>query len=747
LNPLSVELCKVSLWLESLDSGKPLAFLDHRIKVGNSLIGATPALVVEGIPDEAFTPISGDDKTIATGRKKANRKERESQATVVGDLFAPPLLLVRMPLPTSVLRQGDDGTLDGIKRLEEAVKRVAEDPALARLRLQADYWTAAFLVPKRDEAPFFSTGELRRLARSGDSQLDTPKRTVLTLLRGQFTPFHWHVEFPDVFDAKGEGGFDVLLGNPPWERVKLSEQEFFASRDERIASAGTAATRKRLIADLEKERPVLWDAYREELRHSEAEGHFLRSSGRYPCCGRGDVNTYAVFAELMTMLLAPLGRAGFIVPTGIATDDGNKAFFQLLVDGGRLAGLFDFENRNGIFPGVHRSYKFCLLSVSGSGSKVPAGDFVFFAHCVEDIRDPDRRITLSPEDIARINPNTKTCPIFRTRKDAELAIAMHRRVPAFRENGSAQERGWNVDVGRMFHTSDDSALFMEGASARDEDLPLYEAKCFWQYDHRFATFDGQYREVTTLQKRDARFVSATQYRVNRKRIPEKFQKRLAKWFLAYRRITNATNERTLVASVIPECGLLDSGNIIYLADARRAAGLLACLNSLVVDYCCRQTLGGSNLHLYIFEQLPILPPSVLEQSCPWSKGQGIVDWIVPRVLELVYTAWDLAPFAKACGDVGGPFTWDDERRLALRAELDAAMFHLYGLDRLQVQYVLDTFPGFVRKEKELYGEPRSGTLIVGAYDAMHTAIQGGLAFTSTIAPAPRQRPEERPSRR
>ena len=217
------------------------------------------------------------------------------------------------------------------------------------------------------------------------------------------------------------GGFDCVLGNPPWERVKLQEKEWFAQRSPEIADAPNAATRKRMIVELEDNDPELYRAFSEALRESEGRSHLMRSTGRYPLCGRGDINVYTVFAEAMRTILNERGRAGCVLPTGIATDDTTKHFFQDLVSTKSLASLFDFENKGIFFPDVHRNYKFCLFT-AGRGLRPTAdrAEFVFFAHSVEALRDPERRFALSPDDIALLNPNTQTCPIFRSGRDAEL---------------------------------------------------------------------------------------------------------------------------------------------------------------------------------------------------------------------------------------------------------------------------------------------------------------------------------------
>jgi len=157
--------------------------------------------------------------------------------------------------------------------------------------------------------------------------------------------FHWHVEFPSVFATPEESGFDVMLGNPPWERIKIQQEEWFAERAPEIAEARNAAERKRLIQELRTTRPYLFDEFVAEQRRASGEAALLTNSSRYPLCGRGDVNTYSVFAELITTLLSPGGMAGIVVPPGILSDDGNKTFSRELAHKKVLPRFFAFTNR------------------------------------------------------------------------------------------------------------------------------------------------------------------------------------------------------------------------------------------------------------------------------------------------------------------------------------------------------------------------------------------------------------------
>ena len=151
--------------------------------------------------------------------------------------------------------------------------------------------------------------------------------------------FHWPLEFPEVF---ADGGFDAILSNPPWERIKLQEQEFFAVRDARIASAADKAARAKLIDSLPETNPTLHSQFVEALRAAAGASSFMRHGGRFPLTGRGDINTYAVFAELCRELPNPRGRSGVVLPSGIAFADTTKYFFEHLVLTRSLVSLFSF---------------------------------------------------------------------------------------------------------------------------------------------------------------------------------------------------------------------------------------------------------------------------------------------------------------------------------------------------------------------------------------------------------------------
>lgn len=788
LNPMAVELCKVSVWLEALEPGRPLSFLDAHIKVGNSLLGVTPALLAQGIPDAAYREAHAlDEGATCRALARRNRDERAPRARGITQLTLDEhaaRAAQALREAANRLAQAPDDTPAALAAKERLYQEQLGSDAYRRAKLAGDAWCAAFFLSKRNGAEGITTDTVRRLAENPDS-VPPALRAEVERCADELGFFHWHLEFPEIFRVgEGEpeepaagwsGGFHVVLGNPPWEQVQLSEQEFFAARSPNIAATAGAA-RKRRIAQLMQDDSALYLAYLQALHRSEAERDFLGTSGRFALTGRGKINTYAVFAETFRMLLAGSGRAGIIVPTGIATDATTQVFFGTLVERRQLASLYDFENRRALFPGVHRSYKFCLLTLAGRRRPAAAAEFAFFCQDVADLDDPERRFALTPADFRLLNPNTRTAPIFRTRRDAELTRHIYRRVPVLVEEAAgASGNPWGVEFRQgLFNMTTHSHLFrtcqqLEAQGFRLEGnvfvrgderyLPLYEAKMVHQFDHRFGDYadqpagseSTQLPDVALDRLLDPDYQVLPRYWVAERDVEERLAGRWDRaWLLGWRDITNVTNERTVIAAVIPRVAV---GNNYPLALTLSVAApyLAAVLSALPLDFVARQKAGGTHLNFFIFEQLPVLPPAAFDRPCPWSPRESLADWLRPRVLELTYTAWDLQPFARDLGYDGPPFRYDPERRALLRAELDACFFHLYlgspaewaqeatpELRRLfptareAVTYICEQFPIVKRRDEARHGEYRTKRVTLEVYDAMAEAIASGRSYQTIL---------------
>jgi len=740
VNPMAVELCKVNLWLEALCPGRPLSFLDHHIQCGNSLLGATPALLRGGIPNAAFDPIEGDDRVYCRELKRRNRREREG----FRNLFTgePWERLGDLATGLANLDEIDDSTLDGVRQKELRYAEIVRSTGYAHGRLWADAWCAAFVWPKTREAHPLTEDLFRTIERNPMAAPEAVRREVQRIAE-EYRFFHWHLAYPDVFRvpaadqplAEGPGwigGFDVVLGNPPWEQFEFDPAHFFASRDPEILDAPHMAERDRRIAALlaDPSNEFIRQGYFRALRQNAAYQHFIHSSGRFPLSSEGRLNTAPLFIETVRMLATESkSRVGLIVPTTFAVGSFTQRFFRELMATGELRAFYAFDNSEGLFPAVKRSFRFGLMILSreGRGPDDPA-DFVFFATRLSDLADRERHYFATAKDMFAVNPNTGTCAVFRSSRDARLTIGIHKRLPVLSLEHEGSSNPWLFDSMLMFMTNHLSRHYTE---PNDHVLPVHEAKACAPYDHR--------RLLPDFQKEDPRTTAPPRYWVPANLVYDRLRGRWSReWLLAWQDVTDVnTMSRTLQAMVLPlgACGdglpVLISGVDVY-----DLAGLVAALNAYVVDFVARQKVGGTHMRLHTFKQLPVPPPSVFARQAPWSMGTVLRQWLGHRVLELTCTAWDIASFGRDLGWTGAPFRWHPVRRFLLRCELDAAFFHLYGIARDDVDYIMETFPIVRRSDEAAYGEYRTKRVILEIYDRMQRAIDTGVAYQTVLEPPP-----------
>ena len=556
-NPMAVELARTALWLEGFEEGRPLGFLDHHLQCGDALLGLTDLHALEkGIAKDAFKALSGDDKEVCKQLAKSNAaglkqiaKDMQSGQVLLGFDNATGLQTLRAIEALSA------ETPEEVAAKEHAYIQFCEQSTNSPIGLAADLMVGAYLMTKTaDTAALVPTSETLHAALTAPHTLqeqDTVHSATVAAAHAacqQAQVLHWPLAFPQVFAT---GGFDCVLGNPPWERIKLQEEEFFATRHPAVAAAKNKAERSQRIqwlsegmlsqhlypTDSVHQTPTesaaeqrLYAEFITARRVAEAASVFMHvdggDGGRYPLTGVGDVNTYALFAETILQITSTQGRAGFIVPTGIATDDSTKAYFGHITQSGLLVSLYDIENREAVFPSVHRSFKFCLITLGA----VPAAEFVCYASQVSQLADTRRRFALTPDEFRLINPNTLTCPIFRSGRDAELTKKLYRTAPVLIREAVWQGEGkganliapevnpWGISFSTMFHMSNDSHLFKD-SSAPDR-LPLYEAKLIHQFDHRWATYtpEGDSRDMTLAEKQDPHSSAIPRYWVDQREV-------------------------------------------------------------------------------------------------------------------------------------------------------------------------------------------------------------------------------------
>ena len=540
-----------------------------------------------------------------------------------------------------------------------------------------------------------------------------------------------------------------MIGNPPWDRMKLQEVEWFAARVPEIAHAQRAADRKRMVGQLQCRADPIAADYARAAWTAETAARVARTCGAYPLLSGGDVNIYSLFVERALRLVRYDGIVGLLTPSGIAADKGASEFFRGISTTGRLAALLDFENRrttldlDPFFPDVDSRFKFCAFVAGGPARTFEHADCAFFkqdAGVAEAEAFP-----LAPTDFAAVNPNTGTAPVFRSRRDAEITLGIYRRLPVLVDRRGEQPVSvWPVRYLRMFDMTNDSDKFRTAkeleklgayrvAGQRWERgdqrwLPLYEGKMVQAYDHRAASVVVNSRNLnrpaqpcpaSDAEHSDIGWSPAPQFWVDERELPIQVN---APALLALKDITSPTNARTVIAAFIPRAGFSNKLPILVDEPAEREARcsecaplILANLNALALDFVARQKVHGTTLNLFIIEQLPVIPAEYYNRRFgPRTASQIIRE----DVLHLTYTAHDMAAFARDQGYEGPPFRWDEEDRLRRRARLDALFFNLYGLDRDAADYVLGTFPIVKREEEERWGRFRSRELILGYMAAL-----------------------------
>jgi hypothetical protein len=777
MNPMAVELAKVSLWLECHVPGQPLTFLDHHIRCGNSLLGLrhpelmswdpnAPGGASGGIPDDAFAVLKGDDSGAVSAAKRSNlqRRDRGGRQESLSFTSSPIDELEDVSKKAGHLRVMPDASLEALEAKRDAWIALELSESLARLRLAADAWCASFTCAKttatmkRPQHPwdvFYAAIQGQNLA------ADNAAVEVVNNEAQRLNFFHWFVSFPDIHKT---GGFDVMLGNPPWEVLEMSEKEWFAISAPDIAQAKNASERKKLIAALYEQTEgtpdrALAAAWDKAVRDQEAARNLIKSSGRYPLTSRGRLNLYGLFADVFKAGINNDGRSGFICPAGLATGATYSAFFGELVITQTLVALYSFENEEKIFPDVHNETKFAIVVVTGRNQRVSSIIFTGYVRQAADIHDPGRRYKLTGEDIEAINPNTLTAPLFRRSRDADVTAAIHRRVPVLVREGSPPENPWGISFMQMFNMASDSGLFVSRTEASKAGgrlvgsqfvmsdgsrlVPLYEGKMIWHYDHRYGTYGGQTQKqankgvlphVEDEGHADPNFSILHRYWVPESLVEQALIDRWSRpWMIGFRDV--GPSERTMVTTVFPSSAAGDTIPQIFTdRPTEEAAYLYAGLASLVADYAIRQK--SNRMNFFVVKQAPIPPPPGTENLTPWG-GEEILRFVVPRVVELSYTAFDLQGFADECQMSGPPFRWEPDRRATIQAELDALFFHLYGLDWDDAEWVLDSFTvlrGYEEKPPERggHGEFRTKRLVLERYDAMAKAIADQQPYVTPL---------------
>ncbi|MEU8202921.1 N-6 DNA methylase [Streptosporangium sp. NPDC049046] len=692
LNPMAVELAKVSLWLATAAIGKPLSFLDAHLRCGNAVVGASFDSW-EGVP----APAQG-----GRGGKAAALPENDFQATLF-ELPEPDLAMVTR-VRRSLATDPSDDRLQ-IRAKEQRFTRLLKGDDFTRLQELGDWWVAPFYEVERfkgNSAQWVN----RRKDIKGGKELPPHLHGVTERIRKQVRPFHWEVEFPEVFfDNEGRrranAGFDVMIGNPPWESITFKAAEFYGRFDPSYSLLKKKDEKEARQAELDERPEVQAAAEQADIQLSGVKS-FIGKSGVYRMLySHGTTfNYYRTFLERELTLLAPGGRIGLVIDSGVVSDAATAEHRRELLDRCTVEQFVLCDNVNGIFP-IHRSEQFLLLVARNGGSTDPllfTSDVAYLEHLLDLER---RTLPIPRATIQALAPETLAIPDTRDPELLDLLTTIYAGKPYLLDEMSAGS--WWIDWGREFHMDDDKHLFAVDAIG----LPMREGKHIHQFVHHFAepTYHlkeevGEQALVNRVRKRakkkDVRGLSrhrgeegllVTGPRGGVLEIPADHYRPVV------RRKASAANERTLIAAVVPPgTALGDTLHFFYRSEFDHASNgyrtilsaqammfVVGVLNSVTLDFVVRRKVS-SNVSKSVMATVPIA-------DVPLAHGLGAE--IVRLSARLTCRTPEFDELAEVLGVECAPLSKAEEREL--RAELDARIAHLYGLSADHLELILADF--------------------------------------------------------
>jgi len=725
VNPLAVDLAKLSLWLETLSSDRPLSFLSAHLKNGNSLMGESV--------DKIFHP----QQTIEESRKKSHFKK------AVTDFLG--------------FESLEDDTSSAVKAKIEKYEKMRSKGS--------DYHSLCGLLD-HCIAPFFGInvqplGDLRRKigVESLDFYSSFDSGPSVYELRKKHNFFHWEIEFPEIFftekgERKTDTGFDIIIGNPPWERLTIQDREFFHIKDPNIANASNSAIRKKMIKNLEKVNPRLYAEYLESREISDLQTKYLKDCGKFPFGAVGDINLYPVFLELFRTLVNKNGRCGLILPTGIITDYTYQKFFENLVFTSSIVICHDFTNKQKIFKDIGEVLRFSILILKSPSNDNSNFSLSVLNKSIDDVVE-DRIYSLTRDDLKLFNPNTKTCPLFPSKKDFEVCKKIYEKNPILineseypvnntllmNDTKLLENNPWKIEYWRMYDMSNDSGLFhkkeeliSKGFTLKKDNefvknktkyIQLYEAKLFTNYNHRHGSFENipierrfgvkaEPNHPTIDQKKDTMYEIEPRYWVEQKHVQERCKRKNVKDepLFSFRNICRTFNDtRTVKGTIIPFSAVGHSAAVLIFRDKdskkqNKNRILFSCVfSSMVFDYIVRQKLSGANLSKYILIQIPApAPESFKKLKLTYGKvTKSAEDWCIEKCSNIMPVTQKLAKAFRNFG-ILKPIKWDENNRVETICFIDAVVAHTYELNKRDYEYILNQFPILRRQEEEKFGK-------------------------------------------
>ena len=729
-NPMAVELCKTALWIETVVPGRPLSFLDSHIRCGDALLGVFDlALLDGGIPTEAYDAREGDDKDVVS-RLRVKNKQR------VLDISTLPLFAAAAASVHAVELLPEE-TVEQVRAKRSALVAAESEPSMVATRLRADLFCSAFFVRKTsaNESAVPLTSDVDKIG-IGQSARPAAVETARGLAV-EHNFFHWPLMFPDVF---ARGGFDLVLGNPPWKPMSPDEKEWFAPYDPAVRDMPLEAREQRIAELLSA--PGMQGAWKKYCQALYDAAAFMKESGRFRLfaegnLGKGDFNVYRMFVETALVAVRRDGVAAQFVPENLYNGANAAAIRAALFNDFQLRTLVGFENiRRMWFPSVHASAKFCLYVAERGGSTTTfaAAFGVNSLAKLEAVRTGER-LTYPVAQVLEFSPDALAIAEIVHPDDIVIVQKLYARFPKFgaAERGVAQRRYMReIDMGN------DREDFGNDPAG----VPLYEGRMVDAFDHRAKAYvSGRARKAVW---RELPFGSAgkaivPQWRLSVSHIPDKVGNRWREYRLGFCDVGGVTNQRFLMATLIPPIGPCGHSvpTILFEPDDSRLKCLwLATANALCMDYLARKK-AANHMTFTVMDSLPL--PRVYNAS-------RLEEEIAARALRLCATGREMLTF---WNDTAPRLGLDPLRdtpceapvaREHLRAELDVLVARdVFGLTRDEMRYLLDpadilgpecdfeTFGALKRAELREHGEFRTRRLILETWDALPTPTESGHA--------------------
>ena len=705
LNPTAVQLAQVALWIESLAGDRPLTYFQHHIRCGNSLLGTWMERLEEPpLPGRGFNrhqlPLPLQEPVRQAIRQAARLRRLIDEAR-----------------PEDLLREGIQPESTEEQRYKESLRQRA-DSILATAKLLFDLRSASAFVPEiwREWDTLASLVEKSEALRAyAESR---PWWAVFCAVRERERFFHWELEFPEVFVDVERPGFDAVLGNPPWDKIKPDRKEFYGRYDILIR-AYVGGELDRRIRELHAAHPGLEEGFRAYEARVKTLAACLKKGGDYrfhdwEVDGRatgGDPDAFKFFVERAWQLVREGGRVGFVVPSAIYNNEGCTGLRHLLLEHAQVERFYAFENRKKIFP-IHSSYKFASLVFRKGKPGADGFEAAFMRHDLAELdataryREPGQEnvkpfaapwiVSIRRRELERLSPGTLAFLEHRNPRDREILLKMYGYDPEGNPVNPRPLLGdqgpgtWNARFYREFDMTNDRDLWTDPRTGKlynprqilgpvpgTTDRPPYYDPAAWpEIRERMAEkgfwplYEGKHIEQFLVDIRPIeRWVSLEACQRKYGRLPDPNPK------LVFRAIASSTNERTCIAAVLSERSCFGNSCWGAVLNQNHAEVLCSILNSLALDYASRLRISA-NMNFTHVGRIAVLSPGEA-YNLPALPTQSVIHDGISHISDLE-DPW--------------PSIW-----LVNRAVAEA-----YGLTPDDFGYILSTFPVFARKRPAFY---------------------------------------------